>query len=167
MSLLALYKEHSWLRLISWCSSTGLLLNTRITLFPEASPFPRYMSLKQTELFQLPLWEFCGVPDYTGLSQEIVLSSSFRPWLTKCSSHVAEDQSCWSIRPACDLPLPLLPAQEPFPNFRKAFLWAVELFSVLDMTVVKVLFVLINMEGLVNIFLPPLWLENLKAKLQL
>lgn len=147
MSLVALNKKYSWLKVISWCSAAGLFLNTRITLFPEASHFPWCVSLislncfiKNQETFwcQLPFWEICGVPDYRGLSQEIVVSSSFRPWPFKFS-YSAEDQNCWRIRPAWDLSLLLCPAQDAFPNFKKAQIWAMELFRVLVMVMVKVL----------------------------
>lgn len=168
MSPLALSKDYSWLRLISWYWSAGLFQHTRITLFPEPVISPGSCPWKWLNCFiknqeilgsQLPLWEICAFPDYTGLSQEIVGSSSFRPWLTK-NSFMAEDQNCWSIRTAWDLPPPLLLAQDPFHSFKKVPLWAMELFRVLDMAMAQVIFILINMQWLVNIFLPPLWLEN-------
>lgn len=122
MSPLALNKEYSDWNISLW-SPAGLFLHSRKTLFPKpvlslgSCPWNRlncFIKNHETLGAQLPLREICGVPDYTGLSQEIIVYSCFRPWHTK-GSYVAEEGSCWSFRPAWDLPLPLLPDQDIFP----------------------------------------------------
>lgn len=167
MSPLALNKEYSWLKHFLVITS-GVSPTFQNNTVSKASHFPRYMSLKQTELFHQEPWDtWSPAPTPRNLwcsrlhrpfpgDNRFLLLQDLAHSVLLCGRRreLLKPQACLGSGPS------FAPCPGYFPSFRQVPLWAMELFRALDMTMAKVLFILINMQGLVNIFLPPIWLEK-------